>query len=181
MLETVPPELDALDETEADALAFGIFDDVRPFRGLADLVDWRMAGRLSRLATEAFVQGSWLEPVLMPGKPELPFGKIVVVGLGSSTEFDEARARESTEFLRRVLEGLGVAHAVVELPGRATDALRPEIGVSIALATFGPSSSGAPTSGTDRGTMTVRLFDGARAKELLRAHADAERMRRRIP
>ena len=56
-LRFVPPDLRRLDEAGAELLACCIWSDQWPMRGLAGLLDWRLAGRLSALAREAFLLG----------------------------------------------------------------------------------------------------------------------------
>ena len=81
-LRFVPPHLHALDDHPAEVIACAVWSDERPMRGLAGLLDWRLAGRVSRLAKEQFVTGSVGEVLCMQGRPRLPFDKVVVVGAG---------------------------------------------------------------------------------------------------
>jgi hypothetical protein len=118
-LRFVPPELHALDQHPAEVIACGVWSDERPMRGLAGLLDWRLAGRVSKLAREKFVSGDAGEILCMQGKPRIPFDKVLLVGAGPRGAFDEAAYRKAVGTLLRTLEGLHVKRAVVELPGRA--------------------------------------------------------------
>jgi hypothetical protein len=122
----VAPALRALDETPAEVIACTMWKDERPMRGLAGLLDWRLAGRMSKLARQRFVKGELGEVLWMQGRPRLPYDKILVVGMGDRAGFDEATFRAATAVLLRTLEGLRVKRAVVELPGRAGDRIAPE-------------------------------------------------------
>ena len=51
-LRFVPRALRHLDETSAEVVACCIYRDERPLSGLAGLLDWRLSGRLSRLAKQ---------------------------------------------------------------------------------------------------------------------------------
>jgi hypothetical protein len=120
-LRFVPPELHALDQHPAEVIACSVWSDERPMRGLAGLLDWRLAGRVSKLARDRFVKGDVGEVLCMQGKPRLPFDKVLLVGAGERAAFDEAAFRKAVDALLRTLEGLHVKRAVVELPGRAGD------------------------------------------------------------
>lgn len=122
----VAPDLRRLDEVSAEVIACGVYKDERPLRGLAGLVDWRLAGRLARLAKDAFLVGDRDEVLALPARPRLPFDKCLVVGLGARRSFDEAACRKAFARILDALTGLHVKKAVVEIPGRGDDAISPE-------------------------------------------------------
>jgi hypothetical protein len=132
-LRFVLPNLHALDEHPAEVIACAVWSDERPMRGLAGLLDWRLAGRVSRLAKEKFVKGDVGEVLCMQGKPRLPFDKVLLVGAGPRAAFDEAAYEKVIVALLRALEGLNVKRAVVELPGRAGDKIAPERAAELVL------------------------------------------------
>ncbi len=76
-----------------DLAVLACFEDERPLRGLAALVDWRTAGALSKLLREGFCTGRRRELMLLPGRHDLPTERIVVVGLGPRAALDAAAAR----------------------------------------------------------------------------------------
>ena len=119
----VSPDLRALDMVSAEVVACAIWQDERPFRGLAGLLDWRLAGRLSALAKARFLTGERGEVLLVPsqcgGRPKLTFDKLLLVGLGPRASFNDDVARMGFERLQSTLAGLAVKKAVVELPGRS--------------------------------------------------------------
>ncbi len=123
---SVVPDLHRLDETPKDALACAIWSDERPFAGVAGLIDFRLAGRLSRLALRRFISGKRGELLCVPGRPRLPFDKILVVGMGERADFDEKAFRLVFARLIDALVGLRVTSAAIELPGRADGSLPPE-------------------------------------------------------
>ena len=126
MIETlhfVEPDLRAIDTTSAEVIACSTFEDERPIRGLAGLLDWRLAGRLSALAKAGFsARRSEDEVVIVPGRPHLPFEKVIVLGLGPRAKFDERSCDVVLERLRRARR-LNVKRALVEMPGRGTGKL----------------------------------------------------------
>ena len=68
-LRFVAPDLRRLDEVGSEVVVCGIWKDERPFTGLACLLDWRLAGRLSRLAKQGFLVGDVGEVLVVPARP----------------------------------------------------------------------------------------------------------------
>lgn len=138
-LRFTTPELPALDQIGTEILVAGVSREERPPRGVTGLVDWRLAGRISRLLLKGFLTGELGEVLLIPGRPRLPFDKVVLFGLGHQQEFEEAVFRSVLERIIATLGGLKVRTAVVELPGRHFDALSAERATDILLETVGQS------------------------------------------
>ena len=118
-LRFVAPDLRRLDEVGSEVVVCGIWRDERPFTGLACLLDWRLAGRLSRLAKQGFLVGEVGEVLVVPARPRLPFDKLLACGLGPRKGFGEATFRVVLERIIDALRGLSVKKAVIELPGRS--------------------------------------------------------------
>jgi hypothetical protein len=115
-------------ETAApEALILPFFADERPLRGAAGLCDWRLCGRLSRLLAAGKVDGKWGETTLYPpivsGLPRLPFGRLLLFGLGPAERFDESCARDSARKLAEVISRLSLARVALSPPGRSTGRL----------------------------------------------------------
>jgi hypothetical protein len=136
-LRFVVPHLRQLDLVGTEVLVASLAADERPPHGVAGLVDWRLAGRISRLIEQGFASGALGEVLLIPGKPKLPFDKIVLFGCGPRDEFNERVFRQVIERILQTLEGLRARTAVVELPGRHFDAILPERAADILLESAG--------------------------------------------
>jgi hypothetical protein len=136
-LRFLPPQLAKLDLAATEVLVVCLCSDERPPRGVAGLVDWRMAGRLSALIQRGLLTGRPGEVVLLPGKPKLPFDKVVLFGLGERSEFSEDLYKAVVCKVLATLEGLKVRNAVVQLPGRHNDAIAPERAADILLEAAG--------------------------------------------
>jgi hypothetical protein len=132
-LRFVVPDLRRLDESGSEVLACGLFEDERPPHGAAGMIDWRLAGGLSRLLERGFVRGVLGEVVMIPLRPKLPFDKGLFFGLGRRRGLDEQGFRKTVEKMLDVLEGLSARSAVVELPGRHTGVIGPEQATDILL------------------------------------------------
>jgi len=133
------PDVRRLDEAPVEVAACTIWRDERPVRGFAGVLDWRLGGRLSALLMSGFVRGDADEALLVPGKPHVPFEKVLVLGLGDRAAFDEDAFRQGVSHIARTPEGLRVRRAVVELPGRGVGGIDPERAITLALECLGPA------------------------------------------
>lgn len=129
----VRPDLRAIDDVGPSLVACAIFADERPFGGLAGLIDWRLAGRLSALAMKGFLTGEHGEATLVPGRPRLVSDLVVLFGAGPRAEFDEERFRGVLRHMVLVIEGLRVRRAAIELPGRSDDSFGAERAAELLL------------------------------------------------
>jgi len=139
----VAPDLRELDLSTAELLACCIWSDVRPVRGTAGLLDFRLAGRLSGLSRERFMGGARGEVLCVPGRPKLPFEKVLLFGLGDRASFSDLGYTDAVRHVSRTLEELRVVRAVVELPGRADGALTPERAAELLVAAIGSDAHDA--------------------------------------
>jgi hypothetical protein len=127
------PSLRKIDLLGTEVVVAAVAKDEHPPHGLAGLLDWRMAGRISLLMERGFVTGDVGEVALVPGKPKLPFDKVLLFGVGARADFSEPVYRLVVEKVLSTLEGLRVRSAVVELPGRHFDGIRPDRAADILL------------------------------------------------
>ena len=132
-LRFISPHLRRLDCASTEVLVASVLEDERPAHGVAGLVDWRLCGRLSRLMQSNFVTGRLDEVVLLPGKPHLPFDKLLFFGIGKRTDFGERVYRAAVLKILATLEGMRARTAVVELPGRHFNGLPAEQSAAILL------------------------------------------------
>jgi hypothetical protein len=122
-LRFTAPDLRRLDLAGTEVLALCLMEGERPPRGVAGLVDWRLAGRVSALIQSGFASGKVGEVLLIPGKPKLPFDKVVLFGTGRAEMFSELLFSDVVGRMLTTLEGLHVRNAVVQLPGRHIGAI----------------------------------------------------------
>ena len=81
-LRFTTPELRKLDLLGTEVLVSTLASDERPPHGVTGLLDFRLAGRISRLIHKGFATGRVGEVLLVPGKPKLPFDKLLLFGVG---------------------------------------------------------------------------------------------------
>jgi len=169
-LRFVARDLRRLDEVSAEVIACAIYRDERPLPGLAGLLDWRLAGRLSRLAKQGFLLGEVGELLVVPVRPRLPFDKILVAGLGPRGAFGDSTFRKVLERTMDALAGLHVKKAVVELPGRGDEAITAERAADILLDLIGDDERDALTFVEDvAGQQQIEKHAQDRRRSALRA------------
>jgi hypothetical protein len=132
-LRFILPALRRLDLAATEVLVASLTENERPVRGLSGLLDWRLKGRIARLLTDGFATGKLGEVLLIPGKPRLPFDKVILFGLGQTANFGDRTYRQVVGRMLSTLEGLRARSAVVELPGRHFNAIRPEDAANVLL------------------------------------------------
>jgi hypothetical protein len=175
-LRFVARDLRRLDEASAEVVACGVYRDERPLAGLAGLLDWRLAGRLSRLAKQGFLLGEVGELLAVPVRPRLPFDKLLVAGLGPRGAFGDAAFRKVLERTIDALAGLHVKKAVIELPGRGDEAITAERAAEILLDLIGDDERDALTFVEDpSGRERIEKHAQERRRSALRAQSAGAR------
>lgn len=118
----IPVDLGRWDHARPGELVFvPLWADVRPLRGAAGLLDWRMCGRLSGWIAAGKVTGADGEQTLFPSASRLPWRLVLAVGVGPRAEFSEKRLKALVRRTMNTLQGLGVSRAALALPGREGD------------------------------------------------------------
>jgi hypothetical protein len=163
-IEWLERDLRALDRAVSDIVVGSIFADERPPRGVAALVDWRMSGRLSARCLNGFLTGARGEQFLMPGRPKLPFEKVLLFGLGPRTELDEARFSEVLSAILDTLAGLQVRRAAIDLPGRHQGSIPSSRALEILAQLLDGRSSSLETIAIVDDRETQRAVEALRAR-----------------
>ncbi len=78
-IEVAELSLATLDGLDVDALALLVGEE-RPLQGLAGLVDWRLAGALTRALAGGLYAAAPGEALLLPTAGRLPTARVVVLG-----------------------------------------------------------------------------------------------------
>src|SRR3954469_2254137 len=114
----LPLELARWDQAAGgDLFAVPVPTDVRPLRGAAGLLDWRLNGRLSTCLRQERFRGAFLEKLLWPTQ-RIRGRAVLGVRVGASASFDEGCFRAALAVGFQVLRGLGNHEMAVALPGR---------------------------------------------------------------
>ena len=89
----VAADLNAVDDMAAEAVAVFCFSDVRPLAGAAEILDWRLSGRLSRALERGLVSGALGEVTLLPVMARRR-RRVFLFGLGEVRATDRAVFRK---------------------------------------------------------------------------------------
>jgi hypothetical protein len=115
----LPVELQRWDQAPpGDALCVPVWTDVRPLRGAAGLLDWRMCGRLSTMLASGKVTGAEGEQTLFPSAHRLPWRLVLALGAGPRRDFSERRFAACVRRAFDAAKGLGARRLALALPGR---------------------------------------------------------------
>jgi hypothetical protein len=118
----IPIDLARWDQSRpGDLVCVPIWSDVRPLRGAAGLLDWRMCGRLSSWMVAGKVTGADGEQTLFPSANRLAWRLILAVGVGARADFSDKRLRAVLRRTMKTMKGLGLGRVAMALPGREDD------------------------------------------------------------
>lgn len=169
-LRFVAPRLRFLDGVGSEVLACCMFSDQRPVQGVAGLVDWRMGARLTRWLESGALTGESGEVALVPGKPRIPFEKLLLFGLGPVGAFNEESFERAVQQMLTTLSALRVRMAVVERPGRHLGVVDAQRAIEIVLQACSAHED------QDAWTLVEDLID----QKQIAKHLAAERHRKRL-
>ena len=105
------------DELTYDSLAFGFFSDERPPRGYCGLADWRLNGLISNLIAEGRLTGVFMEKVFISSDQRISFPKILLVGLGESTQLTYEKLYTAGCTIIQTLREIECADFAFDIPG----------------------------------------------------------------
>ena len=112
------PGLAQLDRLHCDAVLLPLFADERPLSGALGLLDWRLCGFISRLVVQGRLDGHRGETTLLPGRPRVPFDKVVLFGLGTQQDFSDTVLDETLDRMMSVIRCTKGRSFAAVLPGR---------------------------------------------------------------
>jgi hypothetical protein len=106
-----------LDALIYDGLVFGFFSDERPPRGYCGLADWRLNGLISKLIVEGRLTGAFMEKVLIFSDQRIPSPKILLLGLGDSTQLTYEKLYTTGHTIMQTLSEVECGHFAFDIPG----------------------------------------------------------------
>lgn len=119
----VSAELRSLDELQTELIILPFFSDERPLSGPAGLIDWRLCGALSNKVMAGYLDGSFGEKALVTAPSKLQADALMLVGLGTSVDFDAGVAERACTLIAETLTQGKVSTAALALPGRSMNLL----------------------------------------------------------
>jgi len=132
-IKFVPAELRRLDPFVGELLVVFVPEDVRPAPGLAQALDFRLRGAISRLLVQGEFSGRLGESALLSPRPHLAFDRLLVLGAGASAGLNPQIYAALVDSVVARLKQEGARRTVIELPGRAQEAISPELALDILL------------------------------------------------
>lgn len=108
-----------------DVLVVPIWSDIRPLRGPAGLLDWRLCGKLSQMIREGRVSGAAGEKLLLV-TGRVPWRRILGIGAGPSEVFGDGACKASLQCAMDAARGIGAEHLAIAIPGRDLDLVKPD-------------------------------------------------------
>lgn len=135
-VQLVKPDLHQIDRVAVDTFALAVFDDHRPPRGLTGLVDWRLCGMVSRMLSDGSIGARFRDVTLLPAYGRFPSNRILAFGMGDSSEFSQARAREAAWVMAERLLRLRAGSFMTSLPGSMSGTVHPRSGLEVFLEEF---------------------------------------------
>lgn len=110
-----------LDRLRPESIGVFCFADVRPLRGAAAHLDWRVCGALSRRLESGVFKGVAGESLLLATKGRLGRHRLFMFGLGSVQACDSSSMRRISQAAYDVMVGAGVDKIIFAAPGSQKD------------------------------------------------------------
>jgi hypothetical protein len=105
-----------IDRQECQLVEAGFFEDERPLRGPAGLLDWRLNGAISREIIGGRITGRFRETVIMPSHGRIHSPKILLIGLGPARRISYPKLREVSAHLLETLLKIGILDFCCAIP-----------------------------------------------------------------
>jgi len=105
-----------IDRQECQLVEAGFFEDERPLRGPAGLLDWRLNGAISREIINGRITGRFRETVIMPSHGRIHSPKILLIGLGPARRISYPKLREVSTHLLETLLKIGILDFCCAIP-----------------------------------------------------------------
>lgn len=169
-----------IDRIECEAIIAYFFADERPLKGMAGWIDGRLNGGLSRLINNGRIGGHFKEFILIGSQDKICSPRILLVGLGHSSQFSFKRFSQISVEIRKVIMRMKVFHLATPLPGLHLTDLEPSRAAEIFLVRMA-SGSGANMAKdfslilTEDPNKFERILNGSlQAKQKLKGKAELE-------
>ena len=121
--EFVPARIESLERLQAEMVVLPFFQDERPLRGAAGLIDWRLCGAISRTISGGYLDGRFGEKGLFAAPEGVRADALLLLGLGPSESFEESGARAACALIAEALREAQTSSVALALPGRSLERL----------------------------------------------------------
>ena len=107
-----------IDKVDTEAIVLLFFDDERPLRGAAGIMDWRMNGAISNLIMNNKIRGEKGESILLLPNKRIKGKKVLMMGLGDSSKFTESTLKKTSGEVMNKLLKIGVKKFHLAIPSK---------------------------------------------------------------
>lgn len=107
---------ESIDSLIRDSLVIGYFADEKPPRGLCGFVDWRLNGLISEHMARGTVTGAFMEKVLIAPHKRIPSLKLMLIGLGESSNISYDLLYRAGQSIAETLSGIHCNDAAFDIP-----------------------------------------------------------------
>ncbi|MCP5467969.1 MAG: hypothetical protein H7A32_01715 [Deltaproteobacteria bacterium] len=94
---------DSLDKVQAELAIIFAYEDIRPLKGQAGILDWRLNGQLSRFILDHRFNAAKGEALLMPSGARVGVDQLMILGLGA---VDKINDQNIPQYLTLMLQKL---------------------------------------------------------------------------
>ncbi len=105
-----------IDRQNCQLVQAGFFEDERPLRGPAGLLDWRLNGAISREIINGRITGGFKETVIIPSNGRIRSPKILLIGLGLTRRISYPKLREVSAHLLQTLLNINIIDFCCSIP-----------------------------------------------------------------
>jgi hypothetical protein len=105
-----------IDRQTCQLVEAGLFEDERPLRGSAGILDWRLNGAISREILKGRITGKFKETVIIPSKQRIQSPKILLIGLGPANSISYPKLREISAHLLQTLLKINILDFCCSIP-----------------------------------------------------------------
>lgn len=105
-----------IDRQECPLVEAGFFEDERPLKGPAGLLDWRLNGAISREIINGRITGRFKETIIIPSNGRIQSPKVLLIGLGPTGRISYPKLREISAHLLDTLLKINVLHFCCSIP-----------------------------------------------------------------
>lgn len=115
-----------IQQADADAIVVNLFDGVRSPGGATGAVDQALGGAISELIADGDFTGELAQIAVLYSRGAIPVRRVIIVGLGDSSDFDLEAIREASAAAARRATQLGVERLATIVHGAGIGGVDPE-------------------------------------------------------
>ncbi|MBN2716959.1 MAG: hypothetical protein JXX14_13990 [Deltaproteobacteria bacterium] len=169
-VQYIPPRLDAIRFVPESVICCFQFQEKKPLKGIAGLIDWRMLGCVSRLRIADTWEAGFGERLLvMPGN-RLPASYIVLFGCGREADFTETVYTELLTQMIGCAREMRASRIVLSPPGRSEDLISGEAAIRLFF-------QNCPAIMCNESEFSFTIMDSLEIQSIIESESERHRLR----